>query len=72
MSGCLGVIIDYSSKTSQIVLMLAGLYALYISYNQLRITKKNTELNIRNTELNIAKNEIDIFSRLDDKEKIFY
>ena len=56
--------IDNLSKLSQIGLMIAGGYALYISHNQLKITK-------RNTELNIAKNEIDIFSKLNEKEKIF-
>ncbi len=57
-------IIDNLSKLSQMGLMVAGGYALYISHNQLKITK-------RNTELNIAKNEIDIFSKLNEKEKVF-
>lgn len=56
--------IDNLSKFSQIMLMLFGGYALYISYKQLKIAK-------RNTELNIAKNEIDIFARLNEKEKVF-
>lgn len=56
--------IDNLSKFSQIMLMLFGGYALYISHKQLKIAK-------RNTELNIAKNEIDIFARLNEKEKVF-
>lgn len=56
--------IDGLSKFSQIMLMIFGGYALYISHKQLKIAK-------RNTELNIAKNEIDIFARLNEKEKVF-
>lgn len=56
--------IDSLSKFSQMMLMIFGGYALYISHKQLKITK-------RNTELNIAKNEIDIFARLNEKEKVF-
>lgn len=56
--------IDNLSKFSQMVLMLFGGYALYISHKQLKIAK-------RNTELNIAKNEIDIFAKLNEKEKVF-
>lgn len=56
--------IDNLSKLSQIGLVVIGGLALYISRNQLKIAK-------RNTELNIAKNEIDIFSKLNEKEKVF-
>lgn len=56
--------LDCISKLSQIVLGVIGLYAIYISHNQLKLAR-------RNTQLNIAKNEIDIFARLNEKEKVF-
>lgn len=56
--------IDALAKISQILLGIVGAVAIYLSWGQLKATK-------RNTQLNIAKNEIDIFSKLNEKQKIF-
>lgn len=56
--------LDDISKLAQIALGIIGIYAIYISHNQLKLSQ-------RNTQLNIAKNEIDIFAKLNEKERVF-
>lgn len=56
--------LDLLAKISQILLGVVGAVAIYLSWGQLKATK-------RNTQLNIAKNEIDIFSKLNERQKIF-